>query len=174
MQETKTPSTGNLLGAKVYFDGSQWIAIPHTERPYRKRGNKIRAKPNESEAVAEFEQAFKKAKGKRRKRKESLVKEFAPMFQSEEQASEFVEEQFNRLSRNRWERYKRMIRRVYLQSWDYFVCRGTKRKPKDNQWETKRKPKGRFVISRQERTIPIKRQRKQRVIVHIQRNINLI
>ena len=112
MQETKTPSTGNLLGAKVYFDGSQWIAIPHTERPYRKRGNKIRAKPNEDKAVAEFEQAFKKTKGKRRKRKESLVKEFAPMFQSEEQASEFVEEQFNRLSRNRWERYKRMIRRA--------------------------------------------------------------
>ena len=45
LQENKTPSTGNLLGAKVYFDGSQWIAIPHTERPYRKRGNKIRAKP---------------------------------------------------------------------------------------------------------------------------------
>ena len=120
MQETKTPSTGNLLGAKVYFDGSQWIAIPHTERPYRKRGNKIRAKPNEDKAVAEFEQAFKKTKGKRRKRKESLVKEFAPMFQSEEQASEFVEEQFNRLSRNRWERYKRMIRRGYTNRWNYF------------------------------------------------------
>ena len=122
MQENKTHDIGrNLIGAKVYFDGSQWIAIPHTERPYRKRGNKIRAKPNESETVAEFEQAFKKAKGKRRKRKESLVKEFAPLFKSEEQASEFLEEQFNRLSRNRWERYKRMIRRAYLQPWDFFV-----------------------------------------------------
>ena len=121
MQENKTPNTGrNLIGAKVYFDGSQWIAIPHTERPYRKHG-KARDKPNESEAVAEFEQAFKKAKGKRRKRKEMLVKEFAPLFKSEQQASEFVEEQFNRLSRNRWERYKRMIRRAYLQAWDYFV-----------------------------------------------------
>ena len=75
MQENKTHDTGrNLIGAKVYFDGSQWIAIPHTERPYRKR-NRARDKPNESEAVAEFEQAFKKAKGKRRKRKESLIKE---------------------------------------------------------------------------------------------------
>ena len=120
MQENKTQSTGNLIGAKVYFDGSQWIAIPHTERPYRKR-RRARDKPNESDAVAEFEQAFKKAKGKRRKRKETLVKEFTPMFQSEEQANEFVEEQFNRLSRNRWERYKRMIRRAYLQPWDYFV-----------------------------------------------------
>lgn len=118
LQEQNT--SRNLIGAKVYFDGSQWIAIPHTERPYQKR-RRARDKPNESETVAEFEQAFKKAKGKRRKRKESLVKEFAPLFKSEEQASEFVEEQFNRLSRNRWERYKRMIRRAYLQPWDFFV-----------------------------------------------------
>ena len=64
MQENTTQSVGNLIGAKVYFDGSQWIAIPHTERPYRKRG-RARERPNENEAVAEFEQAFKKAKGKR-------------------------------------------------------------------------------------------------------------
>lgn len=44
------------------------------------------------------------------------------MFQNEQEVSEFVEEQFNRLSRNRWEGYKRMIRRAYLQAaWDYFV-----------------------------------------------------
>ncbi len=120
MQENTTQSTGNLIGAKVFFDGSQWIAIPHTERPYRKR-NRARDKPNENEVITEFEQAFKKAKGKRRKRKETLVKEFAPLFQNEQETREFVEEHFNRLSRNRWERYKRMIRRAYLQSWDYFV-----------------------------------------------------
>ena len=27
----------NLLAAKIYYDGSHWIAIPHTERPYRQR-----------------------------------------------------------------------------------------------------------------------------------------
>ena len=90
LQETKTHDTGNLIGAKVYFDGSQWIAIPHTERPYRKR-RRARDKPNENETVLEFEQAFKQAKGKRRKRKESLIKEFTPLFENTEQASEFVE-----------------------------------------------------------------------------------
>ena len=120
MQETKTHNTGkNLIGAKVYFDGSQWIAIPHTERPYRKRG-RARERPNENEAVAEFEQAFKKTKGKRRKRKETLIKEFAPLFENEQETREFVEEHFNRLNRNRWKRYKRMMRRAYLQPWDYF------------------------------------------------------
>ena len=74
MQENKTPNTGrNLIGAKVYFDGSQWIAIPHTERPYRKRG-RARERPNENEAVAEFEQAFKKAKGKRESGRKRLSK----------------------------------------------------------------------------------------------------
>jgi predicted metallopeptidase len=120
LQENKTHNVGNLIGTKVYFGGSQWIAIPHTERPYRKR-NRAKDKPNENEAVVEFEQAFKETKGKRRKRRETLIKEFAPMFQNEQEVSEFVEEQFNRLSRNRWERYKRMIRRAYLQPWDYFV-----------------------------------------------------
>ncbi len=73
MQENTTQSVGNLIGAKVYFDGSQWIAIPHTERPYRKRG-RARERPNENEAVAEFEQAFKKAKGKRESGRKRLSK----------------------------------------------------------------------------------------------------
>ena len=73
MQENTTQSVGNLIGAKVYLDGSQWIAIPHTERPYRKRG-RARERPNENEAVAEFEQAFKKAKGKRESGRKRLSK----------------------------------------------------------------------------------------------------
>ncbi len=93
--------------------------MPHTERPYRKR--RARDKPNEDETVLEFEQAFKKAKGKRRKRKETLIKEFAPLFENEQETREFVEEHFNRLNRNRWKRYKRMMRRAYLQPWDFFI-----------------------------------------------------
>ena len=31
----------NLLEAKIYYDGSNWIAIPHTERPYRQRRRRI-------------------------------------------------------------------------------------------------------------------------------------
>ena len=42
------------------------------------------------------------------------------MFRDAEEAEQFVEEHFNRLSRNRWERYKRMIRRGYTNSWNFF------------------------------------------------------
>ncbi len=108
----------NLLAAKIYYDGSNWIAIPHTERPYgqKRRRNKL----EKSEKVQQFEKAFTQSKGKRKNRKAKLLQEFAPMFKDEDEATQFVEQHFDRLSRNRWERYKRMIRRGYNYRWNYF------------------------------------------------------
>ena len=108
----------NLLAAKIYYDGSHWIAIPHTERPYRQR--KRRKKPEKSEELQQFEERFEKVKGGRKSRKAKLLQEFTPMFKDEDEAEQFVEEHFNRLSRNRWERYKRMIRRGYTNRWNFF------------------------------------------------------
>ena len=108
----------NLLAAKIYYDGSHYIAIPHTERPYRKK--RQRQKPEKSEEVQQFEQRFEKVKGGKKSRKAKLLLEFTPMFKDEGEAEQFVEEHFNRLSRNRWERYKRMIRRGYTNRWNYF------------------------------------------------------
>ena len=59
----------NLLAAKIYYDGSHWIAIPHTERPYRRR--RQRKKPEKSEELQQFEKAFTKSKGKRKTVKQS-------------------------------------------------------------------------------------------------------
>ena len=108
----------NLLKAKIYYDGSSWIAIPHTERSYRQK--RLRDKPEKSERLQQFEKAFAKSKGKRKSRKAKLLQEFTPMFKDAEEAINFVEQHFDRLSRNRWERYKRMIRRVYNYRWNYF------------------------------------------------------
>ena len=107
----------NLLGAKVYFDGFCWIAIPHTER---NSGNRKKKSKATSVRVSEFEKAFKKLTGGRAKRKAKLLTEFTPMFKDIDEAAQFVEEHFDRLSRNRWERYKRMIRRAHLYQWNYF------------------------------------------------------
>ena len=90
----------NLLEAKIYYDGSNWIAIPHTERPYRQR--RPRDRPKKSEELRQFEKSFAKSKGKRAKRKAKLLQEFAPMFKDEDEAVNFVEQHFERLSRNRW------------------------------------------------------------------------
>ena len=108
----------NLLEAKIYYDGSNWIAIPHTERPYRRR--RQRKKPEKSEELQQFEERFEKVKGKRKNRKAELLQEFTPMFRAEDEAVHFVEQHFERLSRNRWERYKRMIRRGYTNRWNFF------------------------------------------------------
>ncbi len=108
----------NLLAAKIYNDGSNWIAIPHTEKPYKAR--RQRKKREKSEELQQFETAFTKSKGKRTNRKAKLLQEFTPMFKDKDEAEQFVEEHFNRLSRNRWERYKRMIRRGYTNRWNYF------------------------------------------------------
>lgn len=61
----------NLLAAKIYYDGSNWIAIPHAERPYRQR--RQRKQPEKSEELQQFEKAFTKSKGKRKNRKVKLL-----------------------------------------------------------------------------------------------------
>ena len=110
----------NLIGAKVYYDGSHWIAIPHTERPPYKRKRRKR-KRDKDETIEQFEKAFNNTpKDKKTKKKEKLVKEFTPLFKDETEAADFVEKQFERLNRNRIERYKRMKRKAYLQQWSYF------------------------------------------------------
>ena len=63
----------NLFAAKIYNDGSHWIAIPRTERPYRQRRRK---KPEKSKELQQFEQRFEKVKGKRKSRKDKLLQEF--------------------------------------------------------------------------------------------------
>lgn len=111
----------NLSRAKVYFDGSHWIAIPHTERKFQPR--RIAAPPPEdAEKIKEFEEAFKEVrKGKRETRKKAILEEVSSLFSTKEDAEQFVEKHFDRLSRNRWERCKRMKRRAYLYPWDYFA-----------------------------------------------------
>ena len=108
----------NLLAAKIYYDGSNWIAIPHKERPYRQRRRRLQT--DKSKKVQQFEECFEKVKGGRKSRKAQLLREFTPMFKDEDEAANFVEQHFERLSRNRWERYKRMIRRGYTNRWNFF------------------------------------------------------
>lgn len=108
----------NLLAAKIYNDGSNWIAMPHTER--RCRQKRRRKASEKCEKLQQFEERFETVKGKRGNRKAKLLEEFTPMFKDKEEAEDFVEQHFERLSRNRWERCKRMIRRGYTNRWNYF------------------------------------------------------
>ena len=106
--------------AKVYFDGSHYIAIPRTSRPTaKKRGG---AKDTETdEKKKAFEKAYKEVKAKSRKEKMiEIVAELNPHFENEERASAFVAEQMERKQRNLIARRTRLARKINLGEWNYF------------------------------------------------------
>lgn len=111
---------------KIYFDGSHYIAIPHTTRPKQWRKNKAVAKPkpNSSKPTTKqelFDELYKDSFNKpKAERKESIVQEMRKHFNSDEQARAFVEQQLERKKRNVIVRRTRLSRKVNLQEWNYF------------------------------------------------------
>ena len=128
--------------AKVYFDGSHYIAIPHTEQPWKKRKVKT-IETNQvlneesldatksivsSEVMATakvdlnvlFETLYKENLDKKPKeRNDSIIKGLKP-YLKQEKLNIFVKENLERKKRNLIERRKRFARKVYLQEWSYF------------------------------------------------------
>lgn len=120
--------------AKVYNDGSHYIAIPQKENLKRKRynpkskvkelndktTNKKVAEPSDKEV---FERLYKEySKLPKNERKERIITEMKERFKSEENAEVFVENNMERVKRNRIVRLVRLLRKVYLQAdWNYFA-----------------------------------------------------
>lgn len=146
--------------AKVYTDGSHYIAIPHTERR-----TKYRPKPKEEEItvitnevpdVSEqdtpavpasemqmpapskqntepqvierkmtrkelFNEVYNESKDMpHSERKEKLVESIAPYMESEDEARLFVDANIERTKRNLQARKVRIMRKVYLNEFNYF------------------------------------------------------
>ena len=105
--------------AKVYFDGSHYIAIPQTTRPTKK--NKRFTDTDTQEKKKAFEEANKGIKTKNTKKKaKELITELRPHFETEEQATEFVNAELERIKRNLIVRRMRLARKINLGEWDYF------------------------------------------------------
>ena len=106
--------------AKVYFDGSHYIAIPHTERPTARKKGGFTDLETEQKKNA-FENAYKGTKTKKKKEKiTEIIAEIAPHFESEETASAFVAENMERKYRNLIARRTRLVRKINLGEWNYF------------------------------------------------------
>ena len=114
---------------KVYFDGSHYIAIPHTERPKqrRKKNLKIDIEKTENEKSAtvnlkeKFDELYKeKSNKKRAERKQEIITEMKPHFKNENDTELFVIENIERKNRNKIVRKTRLARKVNLQQWNYF------------------------------------------------------
>ena len=107
-------------GAKVYFDGSHYIAIPQKTQPTTTRGSGFKDAEFDEKKKA-FGAAYKNTKAKRRKEKfDELVEAMQPLFKSEKETAEFVKANMERINRNLIERRKRLARKINLGEWDYF------------------------------------------------------
>lgn len=120
------------ISAKVYNDGSHYIAIPQTNNSTKQKKNPTKtvctgtelqtAKNKTEKTVTElltpkerFEKIYRENNGKRKAEKiEILTKELKQDFKTEEQAREFIERNIERLQRNKIVRKTRLARKINL------------------------------------------------------------
>ena len=103
--------------SKVYFDGSHYIAIPHTEQPWKRRKKDMRKDQNEEKAKKILESKINKVKSEKvRETVEEIDKEIKDI----EKSKEIVKKVLNKGKRNRIVRMTRLYRKVNLQQWTHF------------------------------------------------------
>lgn len=109
---------------KVYNDGSHYIAIPPDNFPHRKRRYKPKPKKEEKpdSPKAKFETAYTESQSlPKRERKKYIKEKMQDAFPTEERAKEFIESNIERKKNNAAKRRIRLMRKVYLQEWNFFV-----------------------------------------------------
>lgn len=109
---------------KVYNDGSHYIAIPPDNFPHRKRRYKPKSKKEvkPDSPKAKFETAYTESQSlPKRERKKYIKEKMQDTFLTEEGAKEFIESNIERKKNNAAKRRIRLMRKVYLQSWNFFV-----------------------------------------------------
>lgn len=110
--------------AKVYNDGSHFIAMPPENFPRPKRRYKPKSKREESpdSPKAKFETAYSESQSlPKRERKKYIKEKLQDTFPNEEREKEFIESNIERKKINAAKRRVRLMRKVYLQEWNYFV-----------------------------------------------------
>ena len=121
--------------SKVYFDGSHYIAIPHTEQLWKKRKNKG-IKNRQEETVKEI---IKKDKKKRKKEKiKNAIETIDKEINDTKKSTEIVNKVLEKEKRNKIVRLTRLYRKVNLQQWTHF-CTFTYDNEKLNEEEFKKK-----------------------------------
>lgn len=122
----------NLQNAKIYNDGSHFIAIPQGAYP-RGKGSKRRVvKPTQQLSLTNesppetpkerFEKAYKESQSlPKRERKAHIKAALKDKFSDKAELNAFVEKHTERMKTNAIKRRSRLMRKLYLQTWNYFV-----------------------------------------------------
>lgn len=116
----------NLQKAKIYHDGSHFIAIPKGAFPSGKGCKRRVAKPTDKSPPEtpkkRFETAYKESlslpKKERKKRIKALLESD---FLDKAELKAFVDKNLERMNTNAIKRKVRLMRKLGLQRWDYFV-----------------------------------------------------
>lgn len=122
----------SLQKAKIYHDGSHFVAIPQGAYPSGKGCKRPKVKiaeqltlTNESppETLKErFEKAYKESQSlPKRERKAHIKESLAADFSNKDELNAFVAKHTERMKTNAIKRRSRLMRKLYLQTWDYFV-----------------------------------------------------
>ena len=117
--------------AKIYFDGSHYVAIPKTEgikgKRTERKDEEITVKQEDGEGgiittkKELFESIYKASAGLRKSERKLAIKErMQAYFDDEDKAEQYVEENIERKKRNAIARRIRMQRKVQLQEFNYF------------------------------------------------------
>lgn len=124
--------------AKVYNDGSHYIAIPQTNNSTKRKkrqtktvctGTELQTATNKTDKTAteiltpkeRFEKIYRENNGKRKAEKiKILTDELKQDFKTEEQTREFIERSIERLQRNKIVRKTRLARKINLNEWNFF------------------------------------------------------
>ncbi len=123
----------NLKSAKVYHDGSHFIAIPSDAFPHRRKKSSrhnLRLKKDElprSDSPPEttkdrFETAYKESQSlPKRECKTHIKSALKEDFPDKATLNAFVDKNLERVKTNAIKRKVRLMRKLRLQRWDYFV-----------------------------------------------------
>lgn len=104
---------------KIYFDGSNYIAIPNENFSHGKKPSKS---TTTTPHKAEFETAYKDSQAlPKKERKKYITEQLKGCFNTEKETNEFIEIQTERKKTNAIKRRVRLFRKVHLQEWNYFV-----------------------------------------------------
>ena len=122
----------NLQKAKIYHDGSHFIAIPQGAFPSGKGCKRRAVKPMKQQSTAEatppetpkerFEAAYKESQSlPKRERKAHIKASLKNEFSDKTELNAFVDKHTERMKTNAIKRKVRLMRKLRLQDWDYFV-----------------------------------------------------
>lgn len=108
--------------SKIYFDGSHYIAVPKENFPSRKGRKQTKKRIAQADVLkAEFETAYRESQDlPKRERKAYIAERLKDTFQNEQETTAFIENNILRKNNNAAKRRTRLMRKVYLQKWNYF------------------------------------------------------